>query len=185
MRINFWAGAGAGKSTIASHTFSFLKQNKFSSVELVHEYIKDWVYDEKKPLNFDQVYIFGKQVHNEFRYLKSGCHIVSDSPILLNVFYAKKAGISFWQELLEIGKKFEFSYPSYNIFLNRGNIDYVDAGRYHTEEEARIIDREMLDFMECHLPDFAVYDSENPQEICNFVLEELQRDSAKKDSENE
>ena len=139
MRINLYAGPGAGKTSLAEGISSKLKIAGYS-VELVQEYIKDWAYQKIVPTGFDQVYVFAKQLHKEDLLLRYRDHIVTDSPLLLQCCYVLKYGTPFFDELLSLCKKFEAEHPSINLFLNRASIPYKPAGRYETREEALTMD---------------------------------------------
>ena len=151
MRVNLFSGPGAGKSTLASGLFSEFKKKNYS-IELVHEYIKKWAYEGRKPKSFDQVYIFGHQLHAEDSILQSGVkNLITDSPLFMQCSYAIKYNFPCWQELLGIAKEFEKQFPSLNIFLDRKGIPYQDLGRYETEEEALAMDEKIKSFMDMHL----------------------------------
>jgi len=146
-RINFFAGPGAGKSTMVTSIFSELKKLKFN-IELVTEYVKTWAYLDRDIRSFDQVYIFGKQIHEEDRLLYSGADmVISDSPILLTSSYAKKSNTPGWEQLIEIAKKFEEQYPSINFFIDRSDKEYKTMGRYETYSQAMEMDTFILDFI--------------------------------------
>lgn len=154
MRICLWAGAGAGKSATASGIHHKLKCRGYN-IELVQEYIKKWAYQKRKPKSFDQVYIFGKQLHAEDSLLQEGVeHIITDSPIMLGVYYAKKSGMKGWEELMALGQAFDAQHPSINIFLNREGIPYKQEGRYETEAQALANDLEMKEFVKNNVVDF-------------------------------
>lgn len=146
MRINLWAGSGCGKSTVASGLFHTLKCKNLN-VELVREYIKQWAYEGRKPIAFQQVYIFGKQLHAEDSVLQHVDHLVTDSPLLMQVFYARRYNFECWPSLLEIGRAFDAKYPSCNILLDRVGITFQQKGRYEDEEGARKVDVELEDYM--------------------------------------
>jgi len=141
-RINFLGGAGVGKSTKASVVYSIMKQND-QSVELVREYVKDWAY-EGRPINpYDQVYFFCKQMKKEYIVLNAGVqYVVSDSPLPLQIVYAKKIGLSdeTINGLVKINTEFEKEFPSFNIFLERKDKPYNEFGRYETREDAVEVD---------------------------------------------
>ncbi len=142
MRINFFAGPGAGKSTTAAWLFSELKTRQVS-VELVTEYVKAWAVQKRAVNEFDQVYLFGKQMQYEYRFLSSGTkNIITDSPTLLSGIYADYyyKDIDIGKEILALNKKYEEKYPSFNIFLERNDKPYVQEGRYQNYEEAKEID---------------------------------------------
>ena len=62
MRINLHSGPGSGKSTIAARIFYEFKVKGYS-IELVHEYIKKWAYEDRKPKSYDQTYILNPVLH--------------------------------------------------------------------------------------------------------------------------
>ncbi len=144
MRINLYAGPGAGKSTTAAMLFGELKVRGYS-IELVSEYVKAWAVEKRKVIGFDQIYLMGKQLHYEHRFLSNGIdHIITDSPVLLSACYTR----AFYPELQEVAghmdgiiAEYEKQYPSINIFLNRGDKEYKQEGRYQTAEEAQSLDR--------------------------------------------
>ena len=60
--LNFYGGAGIGKSTIAADIFSKLKR-KGHKTELVGEYAKWLWYQTATDIVQDQLYLFAEQVH--------------------------------------------------------------------------------------------------------------------------
>ena len=147
MRINLWAAAGVGKSTVASGLYYHLKKDGYN-VELVSEYIKKWAYEKKVPKSFDQLYVFAKQLHTEDSFLNHGVeHLVTDSPIGLQLYYTWKYNFISHANLVNVAKDFETKYPSFNILLDREGIEYKARGRYETEEQAKHNDLELCGFM--------------------------------------
>jgi adenylate kinase family enzyme len=146
-RINFFGGPGSGKTTTAAWLFSELK-TKGHSIHLVNEYVKNDAYLKKKPSGMDQLFIFSNQINNEDIPLRSGIQsIITDSPILLSVFYSKELGFDYWKEELEIVKKYEKKYLSLNILLKRNDIKYETIGRYENEEESIARDVALKQFL--------------------------------------
>ena len=144
-RINLFAGPGASKSTTATKLFTQAKEMEYN-VELVREYVKDWAWEDRKPRGFDQVYLFAKQLHREEVPLRGGAEfIITDCPIVLNALYAVKNGLPFAKDLLNIASAFEKEYPSINLFIDRGDRPYNTKGRWGTLEEAKEMDRFILD----------------------------------------
>jgi len=135
-RINLYAGPCAGKSTIAAHVFSHFRAKQVN-IELVTEYVKSWAYEERKITSYDQLYLLAKQLRQEDLILRNGVDlIVTDSPILLSACYAQKYGFPSVSALREIAAEFEKTYPSLNIFIERGRTPYNQSGRYETYEQA-------------------------------------------------
>ena len=60
--VNFYAGPGAGKSTMVAHTFAELKWRGINC-ELVTEYAKDKVWEKSFETLENQFYVSAKQYH--------------------------------------------------------------------------------------------------------------------------
>lgn len=143
--INLYGGPGTGKSTSAAYLYYLLKANNFN-VELVREYVKDWAWEKRNITNYDQIYFLGKQVRRESLLYGKVEWIVTDSPVLMNLYYAnrycppvladgiKSATLSFYDQAEKDGHK------HFHIFLKR-NKPYLSEGRYQTEVEAKDIDQ--------------------------------------------
>lgn len=173
MRVSIFSGPGTGKSTTASKIFSEFKIRGFS-VELVHEYIKQWAYLDRFPVSFDPVYIFGKQLHAEDVVIQCGVkNIITDSPVMMQIPYSIKHGVPCWKELLSIAQQFEEKFPSCNIFLERLDIPYQNSGRYHNQEQAEEMDFYIKKFMDSHLPDYAVFKANDYDGIVDFLADKL------------
>lgn len=175
MRINFLGGPGSSKSTTAAWLFSELK-TKDKSVELVTEYVKSWA-TQKRVINaFDQVYLFGKQMQYEYRFLNHGIkNIITDSPLILSCVYAdyyyKELGIG--RNLLGILDSYDKHFDSVNIYLNRKDKKYHEIGRYQNYEAALEIDGIIKDFLELEFPDTFYVDYDDRAAILDFVLKNL------------
>lgn len=142
MRFNLLGASGVGKSTTAAWLFSELKR-KLISVELTTEYCKHWAYSGRKVNEFDQIYLFGKQLQYEYRFLSNGVkNIVTDSPTLLSMIYAKHyyPHINIWEPIQKINEEYEKRYPSIDILLIRGEKPYIQEGRYQSYDESKKID---------------------------------------------
>ena len=148
MRINLFGGPGSGKSTTAARVFSELKERK-TSVEHVSEYVKSWAYSGRPVKHFDQIYIFGKQQQYEFRWLTNGVkNVITDSPCFLSAYYSRKyISEDMAEAIWRLCELYDQTYPCVNIFLERGDKEYVAEGRYQTEEEARSLDVEIYEYL--------------------------------------
>ena len=138
-RICLYAGPGSGKSTMAAWAYSALKiQGR--SIELVREHVKNWVYENRPPQSFDQVFLFAAQMRAEDVVLRSGVEmLVTDSPLFLSLCYAEKYGTPGWRHLLPLCEEFEATYPSIDILLHRRSA-YDPKGRFQDEKAALEID---------------------------------------------
>jgi len=142
--VNFFAGSGVGKSSLASGVFSELKWLGVN-VEYVMEYVKHQLFEERTAIFKDQDYIFGKQKYNIKRLVD--CNkldvVVTDSPIILSAFYNKPVDETFNQHVIVEFNKFN----NFNYFLERVK-PFNSVGRFQTAEEAKQDDiklRKMLD----------------------------------------
>lgn len=173
-RINLFAGPGAGKSTTAAWLFAEMKMAGHS-VELVTEYVKAWACEKREIKAFDQVYLLGKQMQYEYRFLAAGIkNIITDSPVLLSCSYAKayRPQLGIHGPMLQLVRAYEKEYPSINIFLNRDDKPYVQEGRYQDTETAKKLDliiREDLNEVGIEFVEYSFYDKKG---ILEYVIEQ-------------
>lgn len=182
-RINLYGGPGTGKSTTTALMFARLKQFTVSEgfelhVEHIQEYVKSWAYEQRKIRDWQQVYIFGKQLNRENIPLSNGVDvIVSDSPLVLGCAFAKKYSTPGYQNLIALAKEFDHYYPSLNIFLRRGNRKYVRSGRYEDEEKARQMDVEIENMLKDYGAPYFNLPVEQPDLIFSVIVRELGLDA--------
>lgn len=168
--INLMGAPGTGKSTIASELFSKMKWLGYD-VELVSEYAKELVWEERNETFKNELYLFAKQHHRMFRLNSKVKYIITDRPLILSIFYNKKYGDNseiFKNLVLQEINKFK----NINIFLNRTK-PYVQKGRNQTEEESKEFASEMLNIIKEHCSDLFIIDAvENSSS--NYILSLLQ-----------
>ena len=141
--INFYGAPGSGKSTMASYIFSKLKMQG-EDVEIVGEFAKELVWEERNETMKDEIYIFGKQHHRFYRLNGKVDLVVTDRPIKLSKFYNKKYGKeskAFDTLIDECVDEFE----NYNIFLKKDDIEFKEKGRKQTKEESIAFEKEMIE----------------------------------------
>lgn len=149
--VNFFAGPGTGKSTTAAMLFALLKQSGVNA-ELVTEYVKSWAWEERKPVDFDQFYFFGKQTRREYTLLGKVDVVITDAPSLLTAYYAEVFGEPSTAALFRsMAIEYRRMVESHNnrfvdIWLNRVK-KYNPKGRFQTEEQARDIDVMLKSFL--------------------------------------
>lgn len=129
-RINFYAGANAGKSGMAAWLFSMLKTYGVRC-GYVKELVEEWAWQGRRPRSFDQVFLLATQLHREDELLYGGCEVVvTDSPLLLSCSYGMMFDVPEWERLVKIACEFERRFPSIHIMLNRGDWGIDPAGRF-------------------------------------------------------
>ncbi len=169
--VNLFAGAGAGKSTLAASVFSLLKWNGVSC-ELVTEFAKDMVWDEAYKILDNQVYVFGQQLRRLERLIGKIDVVVTDSPLLLSIIYNQgKYSQTFDALVLDVFNRFR----NLNYYVIRQK-PYYQTGRVQTEQEAREIDFKLFDLLRSNqIPCKAILgDMKSIDVILNDILEKLE-----------
>jgi ABC-type oligopeptide transport system ATPase subunit len=87
--INLWGGPGCGKSTTATGLFSLMKM-RGHKVELVTEYAKELTYDNNWDMLTKQELIFPEQYRRQKRLAEQVDYVITDSPLPLNIIYARE-----------------------------------------------------------------------------------------------
>lgn len=144
-RINIFAGAGAGKTTLAGWLFTQFKMRKVD-VELVQEFAKILVYEEKPPVGWDQWIIWNEQMKYEYRMLRENKvqYTISDSPLFLASCYGEINQTPGWELLQKASDLFDEEFPPFNIFLERVDEAYTAQGRWQDLAGAKKLDAFIL-----------------------------------------
>ena len=139
--VNFFAGPGAGKSTLCAALFARLK---FLGIdcEMSLEYAKDVVWEESLKKLDNQIYIFGKQLHRLQRLNHKVKVIITDAPLLHSAIYCKAGHETFIKLIVEEYSKF----TNLNYFINR-RTTFDQNGRVHDLEESKAIDDKIISFL--------------------------------------
>lgn len=148
--INLIAGPCAGKSTIASGIFYKLKM-KGVDCEQSLEYAKDRVWEESYSTMNDQIYMFGKQYHRVWRLNHKVKVVISDSPLILSIYYAKFNSNYFEDFVVEQFNNFH----NITYFIER-DTEYNPNGRVHTIEQAKDADKKLKDILEKHNIEYSI-----------------------------
>lgn len=133
--INLFGGPGVGKSTTAAGVFSLLKLHDVEC-EIITEFAKDLVWEERYRTFQDQHYLFGKQQHRMWRVNDKVDAMVTDSPLMLSTVYRPDSyPPSFVSNVVDVVN----GYNNFNIILGRTK-EYNPNGRNETEDQAREVD---------------------------------------------
>ena len=147
--INLLGPPGAGKSTTAAGLFHAMKLKGFQ-VELVTEYAKDLVYEERHNLFEHQDYIFAKQ-HRRISRLKGKVDfVITDSPLIQSLQYVDD---SYPQTFKPFIREVNNLYENSTFFINRVK-PYNPNGRYQTEEESNKVGLGIKDMLNDNLIPF-------------------------------
>jgi len=150
--LNLYGGPCSGKSTTSAGIFYDLK-NKSITCELASEFAKDLCWEERHQTFNDQIYIFGKQFHRIYRLLGQVDVVITDSPLLLTPVYDNEQRPEL--EALAVSEHEKMWY--YNVFIKRVK-DFNKKGRNQDENEAKILDRIILDMLDKHKQLYEVFD---------------------------
>ena len=148
--IQLFGGPGAGKSTTAADLYALLKRQQWNA-ELIREYVKDWVWEERKILSTDQIYLLAKQARKEQILYKKVEVVISDSPIFQSPVYEKMFSIAPYvcQQIVDkfVAEAAHYGGVEYEyIYINRVK-GYNPSGRMQTHEEAIAIDVEIKEYL--------------------------------------
>lgn len=153
--INLFGSSGAGKSTIASGLFYKMKLNGYK-VELVTEFAKGLIYEERKTCLEDQFYVTGVQNHYIHRLRNKVDFVITDSPILLGVLYEPDDyPNSFKQFIIDMF----LTYDNFNIFLNR-RFKFDNNGRRESELESDNLSIELKNMLLTNHIEFYEFDGD-------------------------
>lgn len=131
--INLIGAPGTGKSSTAADVFARLKWSGIDC-ELISEFAKELVWEQRHETFKDEIYLFAKQNHRLFRVDGKVDVIVTDRPIVLSMYYNQKYGSNskaFDALVLEEHNR----YNNINIMLQRKK-EYNPNGRNQTQAEA-------------------------------------------------
>lgn len=139
--VNFLAGPGAGKSTMAAAVFSELKLAGMNA-ELVTEFAKDITWEGNSGALQCQPYITGTQIWRVERAVLGGAKvIVTDSPVILGAAYVRPE-----DPMYEVCLREHYKHANMNFLVARTK-KYSQVGRSHTEEQARELDGKIRDIL--------------------------------------
>lgn len=141
--IQFFGGPCTGKSTTAAELFVAMKKQGHK-VELVHEIAKDITWDENFTLLSEQDLILTMQNHLQRRLVGKVDYVISDTSLLLGLFYAPHNFLKTYEQfLMEIWS----SYTNINVLLDRNpDFGYQQEGRNQSEEQANLLDQKIRQF---------------------------------------
>lgn len=163
--INFFAGPGAGKSTLCAAVFAELKFRGINC-EMALEWVKDMIWEESTKVIENQFYVFGQQQHRLKRLNGKVDYIVTDAPILNSLIYDAKGDTDFEKIIIKVNSEVE----NINFFVNRAE-SYTEKGRIHSLEEALDLDRRIINMLMEQKQEFTLVPCN--KDGVNLILEKL------------
>ena len=130
--INLVGEPSVGKSTVAAELFASMKKQGYS-VELVTEYAKDIVWENRQDILKHQDYVFAKQHRRISRLIGKVGYIITDSPLILSLLYIEMSNTP--KSLIPFIKDVISTYKNIYVYLKRAH-KYEEIGRMQNELEA-------------------------------------------------
>lgn len=153
--INFFPGPGVGKSTLALGLTHIMKKNGYN-VEFVSEVAKEFVYDKRGDMFFEQDFILAEQHRRLRSLLKGGVeYAVMDGPLLLSHFYT---GVNFPEEFHKWVDIVFNSFTNINLVVERKH-SYNPHGRNETEEQSNKVNENIVAYLDGHGVEYTTVDS--------------------------
>lgn len=173
--INFWGGPDSGKSTQATGLFHRMKSDGYS-VEIVNEFAKMCVWEDKFDMLQDQFYVSAKQNRRVMRLEGKVDFCITDSPLMLGAVYRDAYGEPLYSELID-----KLCYECYNrnkninFFMKRSEKTYEQRGREQDYQGALRIDEKMYKLMkDYNIPFYHLDMDKDAVEIAyKYVLKRL------------
>lgn len=174
--VNLFGGPGCGKSTMASAIFVELKRLGINC-ELVTEFAKDKVWEESYRALDDQIYVFGQQHHRQFALGGKVDVIITDSPTLLSIIYARDTmPRRMYRDFSQlVMTEFKLG-DNFNIFMGRSDV-YDKNGRMGNLEQGIEIDIDIVRLLDNnHIPyRFCSFGEELVDIYVEEIIESLSR----------
>lgn len=150
--VGFISGPGGGKSTHTAELFTELKKLRVNC-ELAQEYAKTLVWQGQ----FDELnnqYAVSMKQYNLLKSMDGKVDIIVTDGSLLHGLYYNRYGnpdnvsnIDKTEQMI-LEKFHEFN--NFVLFLERGDFEYEQAGRIQNEEQAKEIDKKLLEILDTH-----------------------------------
>lgn len=170
-------GPGIGKSTVAAGIYAKFKELGYNA-ELITEYAKECVYENRLLTLQDQVYVLAKQYHKIKNAFEHNDILITDSPILLSYIYFKYNKLNkiinesiFKDFTLELAKSFNCQQLNILLCNEKNNNSYQEQGRIHTQKESNIIQNNIIEMLnEFNLKYYEIINKHNS---LNLTLEKI------------
>lgn len=171
--VNLLGGPCVGKSMMASQLFVYLKKENVNTDQIA-EFAREEIYSNAQKNLENQVYVFGHQQHRQWRLQDKVEVAITDSPLFLNICYAKTSNPYFAQFVYH-----EYlQYENLNYFLKRSpefDFDAADKGRIHNLEESIAIDNRLREILQEYNVEYSEILPGEEHRIVQDVLQRLKK----------
>ncbi len=150
--VNLFGGPDVGKSTSMAAIFAQLKIQQVSC-EMAPEFAKDKVWEGSAHVLDNQIYVFGKQHHRIARLDGKVGVIICDSPLLNSILYYRGSNPHFAPAVFVEFNRFH----NLNVVLARPDRPYDPSGRLQTEEQAKLLDAQVVRILDFLKQDYHIF----------------------------
>lgn len=163
--VNLFGCPGSGKSTLSADIFSRLKKLNVNA-ELVQEYMKELIWDDRVNTFNDQLYITAKQNRRLSRLQGKVDVIVTDSPLPLGAIYSSYSSHPHADLINNVTSTLFSEYRNLNVFIPK-QFTHVQTGRIHTESDSAQIEQRIVSWFAVHKYQYVAITQ--PQDIDKLV----------------
>jgi nicotinamide riboside kinase len=142
--VQIFGGPSAGKSVLAAELYVVMKKANIGSVELIQEYAKELVWQERFNDLKDQSLVTAGQIAKTMPLNNKVDYLITDSPLLLGLVYAQDYK-EVEETILSHTNQFE---RTVNVFVERGGASFETQGRVHNEQQSIELDKKIKDMLE-------------------------------------
>jgi adenylate kinase family enzyme len=169
--INLFGAPGAGKSTGTAYIFAKLKMLGVNC-EMANEYAKTRVWQEDFKVFQNQLYVVGKQSIYISRLKGKVDVIITDSPLLLGIYYCQNQTWS--NDFHNVLMHMHDEYDNYNYFINRVK-PYNSKGRFQDEKESDQVSLDIKNILKLNRIPFSEFpgNEEGYNKIVDSIINDL------------
>ncbi len=165
--IHIFGGPHAGKSVLAADVYSLMKKSaKFGSVELVQEFAKELVWQERFEELSDQRIVTAGQIQKTMPLNGRVDYLISDSPLHLGLVYAGSQLDGVEELILDCASQFA---RIINVFVRRGNTAFEQEGRVHNEEQSKHLDDEIRQMLDAYGVEYVEIDRDDVAQVISLI----------------
>jgi tRNA uridine 5-carbamoylmethylation protein Kti12 len=150
--INALAGPGSGKSTFSGGIFNLLKESGYN-VEYVQEFAKTLTWEKNFEALKHQCYVTGTQQYMQNMLIGQVEAVITDSPILVGLMYYDEQNPRIRKAFTDYIVESFKAQNNLTFFIDRLK-EYNPSGRNQSEEEAKEIDKRMLNLLRKYKIDY-------------------------------
>lgn len=169
--VNCIAGASAGKTTLCNGLFNKLKINHYN-IENIREFAKILTWEKNFAALSNQLYVTGVQSYTQNMLLGQVQAVLTDSPLLLGIFYHKEENEIIRKSYRELIIETFKTQNNITFFVDRKHA-YVPIGRNEGEARAKEIDVQIKDTLDSNKIPYEIVTSDDVDYCYKKIIERI------------